>query len=93
MSETLHIASFVIQHRPEAATALDAAIDQLPCIELVLRQGSRSVVLCEAENEHLLMEQVDVLRGIEGVMGCSLVHHHAEATASLMEEMDDDHAP
>jgi periplasmic nitrate reductase NapD len=93
MSETLHIASFVIQHRPEAAAALDAAIEHLPCIELMLRQGSRSVVLCEAENEHLLMEQVDVLRGIEGVMGVSLVHHHAEATASLMEEMDHDHAP
>lgn len=92
MSGVLHIASFVVHHRPEAAAALDRGIAAASGIELALRDVGRSVLLCEAENEYELMQSIEALRALDGVIGVSLVHHHAEAKASLMEEIDNDHA-
>lgn len=92
MSGVLHIASFVVHHRPEAAAVLDHAVAASCGIELALRDAGRSVLLCEAENEFELMQSIEALRALDGVIGVSLVHHHAEAKDSLMEEIDDDHA-
>ena len=92
MSGILHIASLLVHHRREACTALDALIDTLPVAELALREGTRSIVLCEGDDESRLTDCIDALGQVEGVIGVSLVHHHAEATASLMEEIENDHA-
>jgi len=82
----LHIASFVVQHRPEAAAALDAAVGALPGVEVALREGGRSVLLCEAGDERQLLDRVEGLREVTGVIGICLVHHHAEPLESLEEE-------
>lgn len=92
MNGVLHIASFVVHHRPEAAPRLDLAIAAANGIELALRDGGRSVLLCEAGDEYELMQSIEALRALDGVIGVSLVHHHAEAKASLMEDIDNDHA-
>jgi len=87
VSTMLHIASLVLQHRPEAAAGIDAALVQLPGIELALREGGRSVLLCETENEGALMDRIDALRALPGVLGVSLVHHHAEDKDTLLQEL------
>lgn len=92
MSAELHIASLVVHHRPDAATALDAAIAALAGVELALREGGRSVLVCEGPHQGALMQQVDALYAVPGVAAVTLVHHHAEAESSLMEEIDDGHA-
>jgi len=93
MDSVLHIASFIVHHRPESAAALDAAIAIEPMIELAVRDGGRSVLLCEAEDERGLMDQIDALRLMDGVMGVSLVHHHAESKQSLQKEIEHGNAP
>ncbi len=92
MSALLHIASFVIHHRPEAAAALDAALARLSGIELALRGGGRSVLLCEGDSEAALLDRVEALRALDGVIGVSLVYHHAEPREALIREIADDHA-
>ena len=92
MSDILHIASLLVHHREEAAAGLDALIDSLPVAELALREGTRSIVLCEGRVESQLTDCIDALGQVEGVIGVSLVHHHAEASDSLMEEIENDHA-
>jgi periplasmic nitrate reductase NapD len=87
MSGLLHIASLVLQHRPEAARDIDTALAQLSGIELALRDGGRSVLLCETDNEGELMDRIDALRALPGVLGVSLVHHHAEDRNTLMQEL------
>ena len=87
MSGLLHIASLVVQHRPERAAALDACLAALPGAEVALRDGGRSIVLCEAESESALMAVVDALQALDGVYAVNLVHHHAESAASLDEEI------
>lgn len=87
MSDVLHIASFIVQHRPESAAALDAAVAALPGAEVALREGGRSVLLCEAADERELLDRVEGLREVDGVIGISLAHHHAESRQSLYEEL------
>ena len=83
----LHIASFVVHHRIDAADALDAALSALPGAELALREGSRSIVLAEGPDEGALVERVEALRHVDGVLGVSLVHHHAEPREALLQEI------
>lgn len=93
MSELLHIASLVVHHRPEAAPELDAALALLPEVELALREGGRSVLLCESGDEGGLMDRIEALRALPGVFGVSLVHHHAEDRTTLLQEIEHDDAP
>jgi periplasmic nitrate reductase NapD len=92
MSGILHIASLLVHHRSEAAAGLDAVLDVSPVAELALREGTRSIVLCEGREESQITDCIDALGQVEGVIGVSLVHHHAEAAESLMEEVEYDHA-
>ncbi|MCB1629808.1 MAG: chaperone NapD [Xanthomonadales bacterium] len=92
MSALVHIASFVVQHQPAGAAALDQALHGQSMIELVVREGPRSVLLCESADERELIDQIDRLRQLEGVLAVSLVHHHAESAPSLQEEIRHGHA-
>lgn len=90
MTDQLHIASFVVHHRPEASERLDAALSTLDGAELALRKAGRSIVLCEGEDEAGLIDRMDALNRIDGVLSVCLVHHHAEPRHSLYEESIDD---
>ncbi|WP_187265920.1 chaperone NapD [Alkalisalibacterium limincola] len=92
MSGLLHIASLLVHHRAEASTALDSLIDTLPVAELAMRDSTRSIVLCEGQDESQITDCIDALGQVQGVIGVSLVHHHAEAAESLMEDVENDHA-
>lgn len=92
MSGLLHIASFVVHHRPESAATLDAALALLPGTELALREAGRSILLCEGDSEAALLDRVEALRALDGVIGVSLVYHHAEPREALIREIADDHA-
>lgn len=93
MSNLVHIASFIVQHRPQGALALDAAIAERAEFELAARDGARSVLLCESADERELIDQIDALRQLDGILGITLVHHHAESAQSLSEEIEDGHTP
>lgn len=87
MSGLLHIASLVVQHRADASPALDALLDQRSDVELALREGGRSILLCESDSESGLMQIVDALHALSGIHAVSLVHHHAEDADSLNQEI------
>lgn len=81
--EDVHIASFVVQHRAEAADAMAAHIAASDDMELALRGEFRSVVLCECDNQYAVLDRVEALRALPGVLNVSLVYHHAEPGESL----------
>ena len=83
VADEIHIASFVVQHRAEAADALAAHIAFSGDMELALRGELRSVVLCECANQYALLERVDAVRALPGVLNVALVYHHAEPGESL----------
>jgi periplasmic nitrate reductase NapD len=89
MSDVLHIASFVVQHRADCADSLDRAIAAAGNIELAAREGSRSVLLCEGDSERELVQRVEALRDVDGVFSVSLIYHQAEPRDTLLQELAD----
>lgn len=85
----LHIASFVVQHRREAAAALAARVVECGDMELARSDGSRSIVLCECADPYLLLDRIEALRAVPGVLNVVLVYHHAEPCTALEASMPD----
>lgn len=79
----VHIASFVVQHRTEAIDAMVAHIDATDDLELALRGDIRSVVLCECADQYAVLDRIDALRALPGVINVALVYHHAEPREAL----------
>jgi periplasmic nitrate reductase NapD len=79
----VHIASFVVQHRVEAADTIDAYIAQNDDLDLGARADTRSVVLCECADQYMVLDRVDALRALPGVLNVALVYHHAEPREAL----------
>jgi len=79
----VHIASLVVQHRAEAADAIDAHIAAHEELELALRADIRSVVLCECADQYAVLDRIDALRALPGVLNVALVYHHAEPREAL----------
>lgn len=90
MNTEWHIASFIVTARPERiAAVIDAAL-KLPQTELAAQDGSKLVLVLEGEHRGELMDRVDTLRDLEGVITVNLVYHHAEDKNALEEEIHDD---
>lgn len=81
--DEIHVASFVVQHREGAAQALAAFAATQPDLELAIPGPTRSVVLCESGDRHAVMERVEQLQAIAGVLNVLLVYHHAEPRHAL----------
>lgn len=82
-SAELHIASFIVQHRAGALAALAAHAAGTPGLDLARPGDIRSVVLCEAEDQFAIIDRIDALRAVPGVLNVTLVYHHAEPRAAL----------
>jgi len=82
-----HIASFIVQHRDSAADALGALIAAHPDLELALPSPTRSIVICESADRHAVMQRVDQLQALPGVLNVLLVYHHAEPAPALAEPL------
>lgn len=87
--DELHIASLVVQHREDAAPALRELVAAWPGLEIALGDGTRSVLLQESPGTRGLMDSVDRLRELPGVLNVNLVYHHAEPRDAL----DQPHIP
>ena len=79
----VHIASFVVQHRAEAFDVMAAHIDATDDLELALRGEIRSIVLCECADQYAVLDRIDALRALPGVLNVALVYHHAEPRDAL----------
>jgi nitrate reductase NapD len=79
----VHIASFVVQHRGEAAAALATWIAASDDMELARSEGTRSIVLCECADQYGLLDRIEALRAVPGVLNVLLVYHHAEPGDAL----------
>jgi nitrate reductase NapD len=70
---------------------LQAATDvlsALPGVEVHAASAEgKIVVTCEAPGSRELLDRVDAIKGIEGVLSATLVYQHSEPLSSMQEEM------
>ncbi len=85
----IHIAGVFVQSRPASLAQVQAAIDALEGAE-VFRSSAEGkvVVVLEAASAQSVLETIDEIRALAGVLNVSLVYQHAEPASSLQQEID-----
>ena len=84
----VHIAGVLIHVRPEHADDVCVAISLLPNAEISHRTpDGRIVAVLEAGSARGVVQQLDGVRALRGVLNVALVYQHAEAEEDINKEM------
>jgi len=83
----LHIASCIAYVEPAQTASVVRAIRDTRMAE-VPRQDERGhlVVLIERSTSREVMDVIDAIRALDGVLGVNLAYQHAEPESELLEE-------
>ncbi len=85
VADELHISSLLVQHRADALPVIETFVRAHRELDLAASGDCRSVLLCETGNQRAIMDQIDMLLTLDGVLNVSLIYHHAESRAELEE--------
>ncbi|WP_422421587.1 chaperone NapD [Pseudomonas sp. GZD-222] len=76
MDQTLHIASLVVLARPELLEAVKANLRLLDSLELHQESSAgKLVVVLEAEDENQILQRIDQINNLPGVLNAALIYH------------------
>lgn len=78
-----HISSLVVLHRPYATATLKAFVDLHPAMDIAVQGDCRCVMVCETSNQRAVMDHIDALEALPGVINVSLIYHHVEPRAAM----------
>jgi nitrate reductase NapD len=82
MAPELHISSLAVQLRPERSTDICAAIAALDGAQVHHATASGKVVVTlETANERQVMDRVEAIRALTGVLTVALVFHRIDSAA------------
>ena len=82
----IHIASCVAYALPERAADIERAIKATRLAEVPLRdERGRLVILIEAASAARVLEAMDAIRALEGVLALHLAYQHAESESEMLE--------
>ena len=83
MDDEVHIASFIVRHQPAATDAIERLVEGWPGLEIALREPGRCILLHESGGTRRLLDCIDAVQGLPGVVSVNLVYHHAEPRGAL----------
>ncbi|MBM7072870.1 chaperone NapD [Shewanella sp. 202IG2-18] len=78
MSKELHVTSLVVQVLPEKMSAVRQAIMAMENAELSVNDEVKLVVVIEGTSKRGLMDDVDAVGNLPGVLSSSMVYHQCE---------------
>jgi periplasmic nitrate reductase NapD len=85
----LYIASCIARAHQHNLAEVQTGIDEMDRCTVEASDGkSKLVVLVEGTSTAQLLDSVDRIRGITGVLSVDLVYQHAEDAASMNDVMD-----
>lgn len=89
MQKEVHIAGIVVFAHPVRLDAAAASIRRIPsaCIHARTPDG-KLVVTLEADSARRILDWMDAIRALAGVVDVALVYQHAEPEAALEEEIE-----
>lgn len=86
MHREVHIASFIVQAKPDRARCVHGAIADQGLGEVAASDGTgRLVVLIERASTTELTRAMSAIDGLPSVMSVTLAYHHVESEAALAE--------
>ena len=87
MDDEVHIASFIVQHRPDGIAALERMTADWPGLEIAVREPTQSILWYECGGSRELLACMDAAQDAPGVISINLVYHHAEPRGALEEAL------
>ncbi|MCY1423326.1 assembly protein for periplasmic nitrate reductase [compost metagenome] len=76
MNDTLHIASLVVLTRPEHLATVKANLCLLDGLELHQQSpAGKLVVVLEASHENQILERIEQINNLPGVLNAALIYH------------------
>jgi nitrate reductase NapD len=83
----VHIASCVAFARPEAVAGIARAIAATGLAEVPRQDGERGrlVILIEAATSSQVLDVMDAIRALDGVLAVHLAYQHAESESAMKE--------
>ena len=83
----VHIASCVAFARPDAVAGIARAIAATGLAEVPRQDGERGrlVILIEAPSAAQVLDVMDAIRALEGVLAIHLAYQHAESESDMKE--------
>jgi nitrate reductase NapD len=83
----VHIASFVAYTRPEVAERVERSIVSAGIAEVARRDDERGrlVILIEAPSSARVLDTMDAIRALVGVLAVHLAYQHAESESEMQE--------
>jgi nitrate reductase NapD len=78
-----HISSLVVMHRPDAMPVLRTFLESRPALTIAATGECRCVLLCETDNQRAIVDHIDALEALPGIINVSLIYHHVESNAEL----------
>lgn len=88
MEQEVHIAGIVVHSRPSHLATTKAHIASLPGADIhAASADGKLIVTLEAENPRRILDVMDVIRALPGVVDVALVYQHAEPLSALEQEI------
>jgi nitrate reductase NapD len=78
----VHISSLVVHCLPQLAGTIAGRIAAIPGAELRGGAGGKIIVLLETSNEAEIVERLNAIQILDGVLAATLVFHHVETIES-----------
>jgi len=78
-TEELHVSSLIVHIRPDKLQQIEISINLLAGAELITMSPiGKAVVVLEAPNQGVIMEVIDKINALDGVINTGLVYHEFE---------------
>ncbi|WP_413483746.1 chaperone NapD [Shewanella baltica] len=78
MSKELHITSLVVQVLPQKMADVRQEIMTIENAELSVNNEVKLVVVIEGETQRTLMDSIEAINAIPGVLSATMVYHQSE---------------
>ncbi len=77
--EEIHVSSLIVHVNPEKVATITTEINLLQGAELVTASPEgKAIVVIEAPNQRIIMEVIDSINALDGVINTGLVYHEFE---------------
>ncbi|WP_332675570.1 chaperone NapD [Aromatoleum sp.] len=89
----IHIAGILVQVRRAACAGIADAVRAMPGLEVPSVADGRLVVVAECATAAEVVDRIDRIRALPGVLNVALVYQHAESVGAMEEEMSNETDP
>jgi nitrate reductase NapD len=90
MNDEHHISSLVVLHRPDAVDVLKAFVELRDTLDIAIQGDCRCVMVCETDNQRAVMDHIEAMEALPGVINVSLIYHHVEPHHVMDEQVSSD---